>query len=147
MKKYSIEDLRNGVCAVCLAGSNEKELSIFFEKINEKYLYADKGFVYFNSTNNWVHSYIYPNLPIQFVKDFLIEEEFSYGDIVNYKGNITEYFFIALLPNNNSKCVITYNNSSYVVDLKNICKVIPPLELTLKEVAEKFGVKQVKIIE
>lgn len=146
MKKYSIEDLRNGKCAVCLAGSNEKELSIFFEKVNEKYLYENKGFVYF-SKNNWIYSNTSPNLPIQFVKHFLIEEEFSYGDVVNYKGNITEYFFIALLPNNNSKCVITYNNSSYVVDLKSICKVIPPLELTLKEVAEKFGVEQVKIIE
>lgn len=148
--KYTIEDLRNGKCAVRndgMLGELRKVLSLafpldgsFIEGLN-KYYFASgyKG--------TWAGcSEYYNNLPSQSVKDFLnIEEEFKWGDEVEglFLGKWIKVKYIG-------KC-INDSNRSVVFSLKHhvyLSLLIRPTktELTREQIAEKFGIDVDKLI-
>jgi hypothetical protein len=95
--KYTIEDLRNGKCAVRNDGTVEElieVLSLAFPKDKGAYLIGGAHKFYYKSPyNNWgffIHNST--ELPTQSVKDFL-EPEFKRGDKVMVGGH--ERIFLA----------------------------------------------------
>lgn len=150
MKKYSIEDLRNGIVAVKNDGTLEELRKVLALAFPEDCSLLQGSASYYQTHDSHKHLWVATfstNLPIQSVKDFL-NDEFKYGDIVKIPtSDILEYTFISLHPYKPTKAIIVNEWAPFIYDIDKLTKVIPPLKLTLKEVAEKFGVEQVKIID
>ncbi len=92
--------------------------------------------------------------PIIETSEFLKEdeEEFVWGDQILFRGSGSRYIYIGLHPLKETCCItvnVEFGASPYTFDLKSIYKYIAPKvkELTLKEIAEKFGlpVEQIRI--
>jgi hypothetical protein len=150
--KYTIEDLRNGKCAVRNDGTAEElieVLSLAFPEDKRAYLIGGAHKFYYKSPyNNWGFSMVdSTELPTQSVKDFL-EPEFKRGDKVMVGGH--ERIFLAKIDG--AKYPYIYVSSSSENDflsgrpfrIATTGKVepIPKKEVpeyTMKEAIEKMG--------
>ena len=153
--KYTIEDLKNGLCAVKNDGTLEELRNVLKKAFSfngdlalgncDTYYKANRPHTCIGA------SYGNPNLlPTQSVKDFL-EPEFVWGEEV--EGRNADHFdwqkaiFVGINPVGHKELYnyICVSKDGYTASFKQCRKISPILELTLEEVADKFGVKEVKI--
>jgi len=144
MKKFTIKDLQEGKCAIFNSSTLQdlnKVIQLAFpgsSKCSGHYNY------YFSKGTTWTCDNK-TNLPDQLTKDFL-EEEFENGEEIIF--HCDKSYFVGNYPKNDFDAIIINSLGNVIVVRKSqISKLPPVLELTLKEVAEKFNVKEVKIID
>lgn len=155
MKKYTIKDLAEGRIAVYNDGSLA-ELKIILKEAfpndhcdiarSDRYYYANP-----NGTG-WLSTSGKYNGLAQQVKDFLFDGEFKWGEEVkvNY-DNISTYWYtgtyIGYHPKDKTKHVVYTHHNDHVGVWPLVCKIPPIKEVSMQEIADKFGipVDQLKI--
>jgi len=148
MKKYTIQDLKNGNVAVHNNGTTE-ELREVLKKAFSKDANPQGEFLYYfkRNDNNWDYS-DETNLPTQSVKDFLTEyprEMWVWDD--DKENKVKELVlgeFLGVYMTRDSFATDSYYSYKNAEDIKE-----EKVELSLQEIADKFGVnvKCLKIVE
>ena len=142
--KYTIEDLKNGICAVRNDGTRKelkKVLKLAFPE--DSYPIKSLSNLYYGDpeTGLWVSSDL-TILPTQSVRDFL-EEEWTpkWGEEVHIKNGTSRYTYIAKNPFNENHIVC---NSLGVVFSSSF---VEPLQkdLTIKEMSDKIKSLELEI--
>lgn len=139
MKKYTIQDLKDGKVAVKNDGTIEELREVIKKAFPKTYLLAGSYLYYFRYSPDEWDCYDTTTLPTQSVKDFLSEypkemwvwdddkldksKELVVGELlggymVKDKNKVDTYYY--------------YKNAEDIKDEK--------IEVSLKEIAEKFGV-------
>lgn len=153
---YTIEDLRNGKCAVRNDGTLEelkKVLSLAFSSDTHtleglyRYYYSYSKF-----KDYWSGDCESQGLPSQSVKDFLNTEELKCGDEV--EGLISDewrsgFIYIAKHPKSRLEKTLHIVMVDNIGNFKVVCDVRKPhpkTELTREQIAEKFGIDVDKLI-
>lgn len=161
MKKYTIQDLREGSCAVENDGTLEELREVLKKAFPDDKAIPKGGikFYYLNANGYWKLS-DGTNLPIQSVKDFLIED-FSpkRGDRVlvrdSEKEDWEEVIYLATIEGAYLPFVcLNIDNESDFKDGKHFVyipwKQMKPIEsvkeMTLEEVCKELG-REVKIVK
>ncbi len=146
--KYTIEDLRNGKCAIENNGTSEELKKII--KLAFPYSTVPSGTSRYYYKHYYSKSWDYDvktNLPIQSVKDFL-EPEFVWGERIGYMGSDNKYFFVGMNPSRKDS-VICVNEDGVVYGFHRdyVGKIDPIREFTMQEIADKFElpVEQIRI--
>ena|SRR5690606_933140 len=148
--KYTIEDLRNGKCAVKNDGTVEelkKVLRLAFPSDNSVIEGAHKYYYSSSHEGEWMgSSYPRNDLPVQSVKNFLDRrEDFKHGDEVEafLHGRWIKCKYASKCINNPDRSVVFYPKQKIYLSL-----VIRPLktELTRSQIAEKFGIDVDKLV-
>ena len=146
--KYTIEDLRNGKCAVIHDGTLkqlQEVIKLAFPKStppsgNSTYYFKD------NYNDSWDYD-VYSDLPKQSVKDFL-KSEIVWGEEVEAKlvkganFGTMQYYYVSTNPlkNADNKHIVVskLGNALTVFDVRRI--EIKDVELTMQEIADKFKI-------
>lgn len=152
---YTIEDLRNGKCAVRNDGTLEelkKVLDLAFpldgwivEGLNKYYFASGYEGTWAGCSEHYNH------LPSQSVKDFLNIEEFKCGDEVEISIGgewRSGFIYIANHPKSRLKelhIVMADKTGTFKV-VYDVRKPHPKTELTHEQIAEKFGIDVDKLI-
>lgn len=165
MKKYTIEDLANRKVATFITDESqipdlERLLRLAFPKDSfdnyDNYLKASVNEYYFTGKydNNFWTSFRETDLPKQHVKDFLTDLEEDWepkpGEIclVNYGGKKVKLEFFAKTDYNKNLVDLDYyifyniKKTNVIFSLREYIEPLPQkLKLTLKQIADKFGVE------
>jgi hypothetical protein len=150
--KYTIEDLRNGKCAIKNDGTVEELNEVLSQAFPYDNISSGSYRFYYKVCNRWdCGDFNDHNLPVQSVKDFLNkEEDFKHGDEVEvYREHEWEsgYVYVAKDPRSSKHVVALMNiNCFNNVDIEDIRKPISKLELTRQQIAEKFGIDVDKLV-
>ena len=162
---YTIEDLKNGKCAVINDGTVEElreVLKLAFP--NDNTIPVGDSYCYYSLGNMWFSELTHVSLPTQSVKDFL-KPQLKRGDMVWVSNRSiedaikwkSERIFLVEIKgaNNQFICVIDYNNKEFkegkefgIISWKYAVPVQEENEVTMtvKEIEEKLGIKNLHIV-
>ena len=165
---YTIKDLSNGKCAIINDGTIEQLKEVLHMAFPlDRGVVGGNGKIYMASTSNpsfW-NSYNNTNLPTQSVKDFL-QPQLKRGDyvyisdisITHALSNKTKRIFIAYIEGARTPyiCVDITDEENFktnkpfsVTGWKYAVKVpeVKQVEMSIKEIEEKLGITNLKIIK
>ena len=163
MAKFTIKDLAEGRCAVKNDGTVE-ELNKVLRAAFPKDVQSSGDWIYYAKhyySNRW-ESFTRIEIPVQSVKDFLEELELpkllKRGDriLVSIDGHYWEKsIFLTYIEDAKDPIICVAKDDEELFkhgDKFGICewpnwKPIPELEVTLEDVAKKFKVDRIKIVE
>ena len=163
MAKFTIKDLAEGKCAVKNDGTVE-ELNKVLRAAFPKDVQSSGDWIYYARhyySNRW-ESFTRIEIPVQSVKDFLEELELpkllKRGDriLVSIDGHYWEKsIFLTYIEDAKDPIICVAKDDEELFKHGNkfgICewpnwKPIPELEVTLEDVAKKFKVDRIKIVE
>ena len=163
MAKFTIKDLAEGKCAVKNDGTVE-ELNKVLRAAFPKDVQSSGDWIYYARhyySNRW-ESFTRIEIPVQSVKDFLEELELpkllKRGDriLVSIDGHYREKsIFLTYIEDAKDPIICVAKDDEELFKHGNkfgICewpnwKPIPELEVTLEDVAKKFKVDRIKIVE
>lgn len=149
--KYTIKDLAEGKCAVRNNGTPEELSKVLIAAFGSGNTLAIDNFCYYRRGHNTWQGTKETLLPIQSVKDFIVEE-YAWGDDVEYNFTADKwedgYKYVGVSPfNSKMHLIIAERGRKWTVLLEEIRKPVI-VELTMVEIAEKFNLKptQIKIV-